>query len=160
MPRFERRLDQGYRCAGFRDSAGQVVSYIWIARGASAPNRVAILARCRGDVRRSDVIFWDCRTAPGHEGRGLYRTALRLASAQLAASGAGRAWIETEHGNTASRRGIEGAGFKPVAEFAIVQALRLRLMRDKASGRWRRLPRPLRLGADVAVDQGSAAIIG
>lgn len=159
MARFEWRIEQGYRCAGFRDSQGQVVSYIWIAQGREGPSSVAIWRDVRISLVADDVFFWDCRTAPEHEGRGLYRSALRLAADRLATSGSRRAWIETEPGNLASRRGITGAGFAPAADLTIVEFAGMRWLRDAADRHWRRLPAPLRLGEDVAARQGSAAIM-
>lgn len=53
-----------------------------------------------------------CYTAPAARGKGLYRKALRAELAHLSQKGYARAVIETEPGNTASRKGIEAAGFE------------------------------------------------
>ena len=96
LARFERRLADGYRSAGFRDVEGRVVSYIWMARGDAGPPSVRIWRDVRVLLQGQDVFFWDCRTDPVHEGRGLYRTGLRMAGTRLASTGSRRAFIETD----------------------------------------------------------------
>jgi len=150
MARFERRLADGYRCAGFRDPLGQVVSYIWIAQGGEGPSTVAIWRDVRISLDPGDVFFWDCRTEPAHERRGLYRQALRIAAARLAVRGMRRGWIETEPDNSPSRKGIAGAGFEQAAALTIVNVVGSCWLRDQSGGRWRAITRPLRLGADIA----------
>jgi hypothetical protein len=149
LARFRDRLEQGYRCAGFRGPEGQVVSYIWIARSSGEPASVRIWRDARVSVPQNDVFFWDCRTAPAHTGRGLYRSALRISGACLAREGARHAWIETEPDNLSSRRGIAAAGFTPVAELSMVDIVGMRWLRASANGRWRRLASPLRLGGEL-----------
>ncbi len=149
-PRFEQRLSEGYRCAGFRDAEGRVVSYIWIARGDAGPSSVAIWRDIRVSLHGKDAFFWDCRTDPAHEGRGLYRTGLCMAGMCLAQeAGTLRAFIETEPGNAASRRGIGRAGFLPAAELTLFATAGVYWMRTAAGG-LRRVREPLRLGEDIA----------
>ena len=149
LARFERRLADGYRTAGFRDAEGRVVSYIWMARGDAGPPSVRIWRDVRVLLEGQDVFFWDCRTDPAHEGRGLYRTGLRMAGTRLAHAGSRRAFIETDPANAVSRRGIGGAGFLPAGELTLIATAGLYWMRTAAGG-LRRVTAPLRLGNDIA----------
>lgn len=155
LPRFEQRLMDGYRCAGFRDADGHVVSYIWIALGDSGPSSVAIWRDVKVSLRDKDAFFWDCRTDPLHEGRGLYRTGLRMAGTRLAQGGSRRAFIETEPDNAASRRGIEGAGFLPATELTLVATAGVYWMRTATDG-LRRVRAPLCLGEEIAAISSSS----
>lgn len=149
LPRFEERLSNGYRCAGFRDAEGFVVSYIWIASGDVGPSSVAIWRDVRVSLQRRDIFLWDCRTDPAHVKRGLYRSGLRIAGTRLAATGSRRAFIETDVKNAASRRGIVGAGFLPAEELTLFASMGLYWIRSDTAG-LRRIRAPLRLGDDVA----------
>lgn len=149
LPRFEQRLSDGYRCAGFRDAAGRVVSYIWIARGNTGPSSVAIWRDVKVSLQPHDVFFWDCRTDPAHVRRGLYRSGLRIAGARLAVAGSRRAFIETDSDNAASRRGIVGAGFVPAEELTLIASAGLYWIRSETAG-LRRIKAPIRLGDEVA----------
>ncbi len=62
-------------------------------------------------VQRDDVVIYDVITAPRARGKGIYPAALRFVRALAADRGLRRCWIYAEQGNTASRRGIQKAGF-------------------------------------------------
>src|SRR5262249_42637242 len=81
---------------------------------------------CRIDLGRPDSIIYDCWTPPQVRGRGIYTQVLRcLAEVEV---GSGRdAWVYCEHSNSASRRGIEKAGFRP--RYRAVHTHVLRLLR-------------------------------
>jgi hypothetical protein len=149
LPRFEERLSNGYRCAGFRDVEGRVVSYIWIASGDAGPSSVVIWRDVRVSLAKLDIFFWDCRTDPAHVRRGLYRTGLRMAGARLASAGSRRAFIETDVDNAPSRRGIVGAGFLPAEELTLIATAGLYWLRTDRVG-LHRIRAPLRLGEDIA----------
>jgi hypothetical protein len=149
LARFEQRLSDGYRCAGFRDAEGSVVSYIWIARGDAGPSSVAIWRDVRVSLQPHDVFFWDCRTDPAHVRRGLYRSGLRIAGTRLAVAGSRRAFIETDTDNAASRLGIVGAGFLPAEELTLIASAGLYWIRSETAG-LRRIKGPLRLGDELA----------
>jgi GNAT superfamily N-acetyltransferase len=135
--KFLRRLEIGYDCVGFLDGDGIVRSYVWIAGGAGRPDIVPVWRGLKWRLVGQDAYFWDCRTDPAHEGRGLYRRALIFAAAQAAGGGATRAWIETETRNQPSMRGISAAGFTPAAELDAWNILGATFWRAE-----KRLPRP------------------
>ena len=155
IARFIRRFDDGYRCAGFKDSQGEVVAYVWIACGDGKASSVPIWRDIRVMLADRDVLFWDCHTAEQHAGRGLYRLALRLAGARLAAHGKQCAWIESKSDNLASHRGIIGAGFVPATNLSIIDIVGLYWQRTDARQRWRRLSGPLQLGKDIPRPQAA-----
>lgn len=64
-------------------------------------------------VQRDDMVIYDVITAAHARGRGIYPAALRFARTLAVRRGLRRCWIYAEHGNSASRRGIEKAGFTP-----------------------------------------------
>jgi RimJ/RimL family protein N-acetyltransferase len=64
-----------------------------------------------GELDRPPLIAC-CLTAAGARGRGLYRKALHAELQYLQQQGYRRVVIETDPENMASRRGIEGAGFR------------------------------------------------
>lgn len=127
--KFTKRLELGYRCVGYLDAAGIVRSYVWIAGGGTGPETVPVWRNLRWRLSAGDTYLWDCRTDPAHEGRGLYRCALRAAAAQAAARGSRDVWIESEIGNEASTRGIRAAGFAPAASLEAWHALGVTLWR-------------------------------
>lgn len=148
--KFRDRLAQGYGCVGYLDDKGIVRSYVWIAGGKGRPVEVPVWRGLRWQLPEGNVYFWDCRTDAAHEGRGLYRSALRLAAAQAAQDGMPAAWIESEVGNAASDRGIQAAGFAPVVQIDAWHFLSVTFWRADAG-----LPRlacgPVRLSAVCGV---------
>jgi hypothetical protein len=70
-----------------------------------------------------------CKTAPTAQGRGLYRKALNEEVLFLKEHGYTRVIIATAPDNTASRRGIEAAGFKLVRKVSVVIILNCLVMR-------------------------------
>jgi hypothetical protein len=135
--KFRARLDQGYACAGYRDADGVVRSYVWIAGGAAGPHAVPVWRGLRWRLAPDEIYLWDCRTEPGHEGRGLYRAALWRAARDALTAGARAVWIESETANRASIRGIEAAGFAAAVPLAAWHALGVTFWRAGAG--W---PRP------------------
>jgi len=108
---FRRRLEEGHRCFGYRD-AGEVVCYLWLTVGKTAP------AFLGADlvVPADQVYVWDCRTAESHQRRGYYSRGLRAACASP--GGARRVTILTDTANVASQRAIMKSGFRPFCHFA------------------------------------------
>ena len=67
-PRFEQRLSEGYRCAGFRDAEGRIVSYIWIARGDAGAIQRGDLGETSGLSARGRYVFKGLPHRPGARG--------------------------------------------------------------------------------------------
>lgn len=148
--KFRDRLAQGYGCVGYLDDKGIVRSYVWIAGGRGQPVEVPVWRGLRWRLPEGNVYFWDCRTDATHEGRGLYRSALRRAAARAVQDGMPIAWIESEIENTASTRGIQAAGFSPAARIDAWHFLGVTFWRPD-SGLPRLARGPVQLSAACAV---------
>jgi hypothetical protein len=85
-------------------------------------------------------VIASCLTAPAARGRGLYRKALRAELCYLRDRGYRRAVIETSPDNTASRRGIEAAGFRFLREarvWIVMNKLVCQRLSDVSGTHWR-----------------------
>ncbi|SFM53968.1 Acetyltransferase (GNAT) family protein [Marinobacter zhejiangensis] len=92
---------------------GDPVCYGWVGQGGS---RVGILHNLKLTVPDRAFYIWDCATLPDHRGRGHFQTLLKgLLECQGASSAAALAAVDT--GNTASRKALEKAGFKPMFSY-------------------------------------------
>lgn len=99
-------------------SADEVVSFGWVARA----NRITAGVRlARGGHR---VFLYNFHTLPPFRGFGLYPGLLRRMRSELSIDGATEFIIDVSARNTASRRGIEKAGFTLVARASSVTVLR------------------------------------
>jgi RimJ/RimL family protein N-acetyltransferase len=81
-----------------------------------------------------------CFTSPAARGRGLYRKALNAELCFLREHGYRRAVIETDPENTASRKGIEAAGFRlirTVRAWIVLNWLVLQWSVDLSGQRWK-----------------------
>jgi RimJ/RimL family protein N-acetyltransferase len=81
-----------------------------------------------------------CFTAPAARGRSLYRKALNAELCFLRDRGYKRAVIETEPENTASRKGIEAAGFRlirSVRAWIVLNGLVLQRIVEPSGSHWR-----------------------
>ena len=99
-------------------SGGEVVSFGWVAR----TNRVTAGVRLAPGGGR--VFLYNFHTLPPFRGFGLYPGLLRRMRSELSIDGAKEFIIDVSARNTASRRGIEKAGFTLVARASSVTLLR------------------------------------
>jgi RimJ/RimL family protein N-acetyltransferase len=107
---FRFRLSKGHRCYGWRDKDGQIASYLWLSEPtlSDAP----WMCELKFMIAPETAYIWDCRTAPGHENRGLYTAGLGQVRRLAAAAGATRVLIDCAPENIPSVRAIEKAGFR------------------------------------------------
>jgi len=99
-------------------SGDEVVSFGWVARA----DRVTAGVRLVPDGRR--VFLYNFHTLPSFRGLGLYPGLLRRMRSELSMDGVTEFIIDVSARNTASRRGIEKAGFTLVARASSVTVLR------------------------------------
>lgn len=109
---FRRRLAAGHRCFGYRD-AGEVVCYLWLTTGKTAP----LFMNTELIVPPDEIYIWDCRTIESHQGRGYYTRGLLAARAY--AGGARQVRILTERANLPSQKAILRSGFEPFCHFRV-----------------------------------------
>jgi len=95
---------------------GRLAGFCWTVFG----NNVDSYWRQLGS---NDVLVHRCFTLPSGRRRGVYSQTLGHAIRVLAREGARRAYIDTQHWNVPSRRGILKAGFTEVARVGTSQGL-------------------------------------
>lgn len=114
-----RRLAAGQRCFAAWAAEDGIAAYCWVA---TAPVPIAELEGW-AEPGPGEAYIFECATRPAHRGRGLYSALLRQVLAALGRAGLRRAWIGADRANVASQRGIERAGFRPVADVWFVRVL-------------------------------------
>jgi GNAT superfamily N-acetyltransferase len=109
LERARRRLRAGDRVYVAR-CGGQVAHVHWAGlRTEVAPTEAG--GRLRIPLDPPEVLAYDAWTAPQFRGRGLHRLVMQVVLAETRAIGL-RQWCYCVAGNTASRRAIEGNGFR------------------------------------------------
>jgi CelD/BcsL family acetyltransferase involved in cellulose biosynthesis/GNAT superfamily N-acetyltransferase len=90
-------------------SGSAIAAYVWITVG-----KTVEVPELGGSIELGpkQAYLFDCYTLPSFRGRGLYPLLLRKAMSR--ATGCTKAFIVSEQGNAASKRGIEKAGFRLV----------------------------------------------
>lgn len=123
---FSLRLSWGHRCYGWRDRQGQIAGYLWLSdcNALNTPWMFDVNLTMHPDC----VYIWDCRTAPGHENRGLYTAGLTRLRQLAADKGGGTALIDCAPDNAASIRAIEKAGFRRMSNVELWNVGPLRLL--------------------------------
>jgi RimJ/RimL family protein N-acetyltransferase len=113
----EQRLQHGDEWFGWEHS-GRVVSFGWICYR----DRVIGLRRMPEDEHR--VFLYNFHTLPEYRGRGSYPALLRQMRHTLGREGRTQFIIDAHAWNHASLKGIEKAGFSPVARSTVRTYLR------------------------------------
>ena len=109
-----RRLDKGMKCFTIKHGE-KVVSYSWVDKG---PCVFIPEVECVVDIGPGTVYIFDGLTVPEWRGRNLYP---HLLSQVCIAHPGMRMVIAASRSNTASRRAIEKAGFRPVEERCLLK---------------------------------------
>ena len=101
-----RRFDRGEKCFVALED-GKAVSYIWGARGVVGVEEID--KAVKPDAK--EIYLYDAFTLEPWRGRNLYPAVLRRALEYAEGLGLARSLIFVEASNTASRRGVDKAGF-------------------------------------------------
>jgi ribosomal protein S18 acetylase RimI-like enzyme len=116
------RFDTGRRCyAAYVDDC--IAAYGWVSFGEEWIGEM----RLRIQLAPGEAYIWDCATLPRYRRCRLYTALLGRIVDELRAEKLCRAWIGTDLDNVASQRGIDLAGFKPVADLVVERVLAMRL---------------------------------
>jgi ribosomal protein S18 acetylase RimI-like enzyme len=115
------RLTAGHLVVYAVGSNGDVQSWGWVTAPPDGPQDAPWEFGIRMRVMPGSGFLWDYVTMPDYRGRGLYNTLLRHAAEQCFVRGAKRAWGYADTGNTASRRGLIGAGYAGRAEIKMAR---------------------------------------
>jgi GNAT superfamily N-acetyltransferase len=110
-----KRIQGGNTCYIARLN-GVPVAYGWVARSAADIGELELALH----VDESNRYLWDFQTLPEWRGRGIYPLLLQAILAEEGTEGH-RFWIIAAPENRASARGIEKAGFTPVAQLAFTR---------------------------------------
>ncbi len=100
------RFDRGEKCFAALHQ-GRAVSYIWGARGVVGVEEIGMAIR----PAHTEFYLYDAFTLEPWRGRNLYPAVLRRSLEEGRKEGLERALIFVDSGNTASRRGVDKAGF-------------------------------------------------
>jgi len=92
------------------------------------PNRLINLSDDEAEIKY-------CLTLPEFRGRGIYPAVLKKIQSYLKDGGIRRAFICVERGNTPSIRGIEKAGFRPVASTRLIKVCGIQVNRKFSSNK-------------------------
>lgn len=115
---FVRRTRQGNRLYELL-SGEKWLSYGWVAE---AGTRIGVLHNLQLTVPDRGFYIWDCATDPAVRGQGHFRTLLKgIVNAHYPDST--MALVAVDTGNTASRKALANAGFKPVFTYFSVRIL-------------------------------------
>ena len=107
--RFQERLEKGYVCYGYCDkTSGAVIGYFWVTAADQTPVTAPFTMGADFLIQPGQAYIWDCRIEPAYQNQGLYAAGLRTLIDQF---GPHEKWINCEHKNKPSRRGIQNAGF-------------------------------------------------
>ena len=127
-PALRARLERGDRVATVVDG-GRLVAYAWYRRaGDRGPG-------LRFEIEPAAVWGYDVEVAPSHRGRGVARTLLDRASADLGAAGAARVVSTADALNCAALRLAERRGARRLGTVLVVGCAGLTLRREAWAGR-------------------------
>lgn len=115
--RYLKHIKSGYKCFGFIDNVGRVISYCWVALGSKAPWYKGLIL----DLSEKESYIFDCRTDEGRRGKGFYPACLKNICHILKKENFEKAYIDCEAGNTPSLRGILSAGFSESKKFKVIK---------------------------------------
>ncbi|MEQ9546518.1 MAG: hypothetical protein RIK85_10985 [Marinobacter sp.] len=117
-PEFVRRTCLGNRL--YELSSGETwLSYGWVAE---AGTHIGVLHNLQLTVPDQAFYIWDCATAPASRGQGHFRSLLERVVGDHYPSST-MALVAVDTGNTASRKALANAGFKPVFTYVSVRVL-------------------------------------
>lgn len=94
---------------------GSLATYGWVTFDKEEIGELGLSIR----LRPGEAYIWDCGTPPAYRGQRLYPALLSYICAELRALGLRRLWIGADADNVASQRGMELAGFRPIADFLL-----------------------------------------
>ncbi|MBX5451990.1 GNAT family N-acetyltransferase [Thermogemmatispora sp.] len=107
------RFARGCQCYVVYLNEGKILaSYGWVSFDQEEIGELGIRIR----LSAGRAYIWDCATLPPYRGQRLYPALLIYIARVLQRQGLRRLWIGADANNTASRRGIEVAGFQAVAD--------------------------------------------
>lgn len=109
---FQRFLERG-DFGLFAINENSVVGHAWM----SAPRPQSHRGQGYVPLAEGESLIFYCNVATSHRGRGIFKAMISgLAAQHLQRGDQARLLIDTEISNAPSRRGIIGAGFRPVEE--------------------------------------------
>ena len=108
------RLATGRRCYIAR-VAGALAAYGWVSFEEEDIGEIGI----RLHLLPGEAYIWDCATLPAYRGQRLYPTLLTHIIGKLRDEGLERVWIGASHENVPSHKGMQLAGFQPVADLLL-----------------------------------------
>lgn len=108
MAKVSGRMASGHECWAFVTVEGMIAAYFWFSPGGMRIEEKAF------DIRLAPKAgyVWDCFTAPGYRGQGLYTAGLRNLLHGARERGFRKLHICCDPANEKSRSGIVSAGFK------------------------------------------------
>ena len=104
--------------------AGDLAAYGWVSFDEEFIGELGL----RLKLLPGEAYIWDCVTLPAFRQNHLYSALLGYMLHELRAEPFCRVWIGADYDNLPSQRGIERAGFHPVADMVIARVLPLRQM--------------------------------
>lgn len=97
---------------------GRLATYGWITFDKEEIGELGLSIR----LQPGEAYIWDCGTSSAYRGQRLYPALLSYILIELRALGLRRVWIGADADNMASQRGMELAGFRPVADFLLASS--------------------------------------
>ena len=97
---------------------GRLATYGWVTFDQEEIGELGLSIR----LQPGEAYIWDCGTPPVYRGQRLYPALLSYILAELRRLGLRRVWIGADADNVASQRGMELAGFRPIADFLLAHA--------------------------------------
>ncbi len=108
------RFATGRRCYIAR-VAGALASYGWVSFEEEGIGEIGLSLH----LQPGEAYIWDCATLPAYRGQRLYPALLTHIISKLRAEGLQRVWIGASHENVPSHKGMQLAGFQPVADLLL-----------------------------------------
>jgi|SRR5579859_1831152 len=108
------RFAIGRRCY-VANIAGTLASYGWVSFEEEGIGEIGL----RLHLPPGEAYIWDCATLPAYRGLRLYPALLTHITGKLRAEGLRRVWIGASYENLPSHKGMQLAGFQPVADLLL-----------------------------------------
>ena len=108
------RFSTGRRCYIAR-VAGALVAYGWVSFEEEGIGELGLSLH----LQPGEAYIWDCATLPPYRGQWLYPALLTHIIGTLRSEGLQRLWIGASHENVPSHKGMQRAGFQPVADLLL-----------------------------------------
>ena len=118
---FLKRFDTDRSCYGAWVE-GQLAAFGWVSYEDEEIGELNL----RIKLLPGEVYVWDCVTALGFRGNGLYSALLSYILGELRNQRICRAWIGADRNNIPSQKGIARAGFHHIADLVIERVVALR----------------------------------